>query len=116
MSAPKIETYRFGHLVVDGQTHSKDLIILPDHVVGGWWRQEGHAVHPDDLALVLDADPEILIVGQGAYGRMQVTSEANQSLQAANIELIAQPTEQACQTYNQMREQRRVAAALHLTC
>jgi hypothetical protein len=116
VSAPKIETYRFGHLVVDGQAHSKDLIILPDHVVGGWWRQEGHAVHPDDLAVVLVTDPEILIVGQGAYGRMRVTHEASQALQAANIELIAQPTEQACQTYNRMREQGRVAAALHLTC
>jgi hypothetical protein len=116
VSAPKIEAYRFGHLVVDGETHSKDLIILPDRVVSGWWRQEGHVVHPDDLAVVFDADPEILIVGQGAYGRMQVTSEANQSLQAANIKLVALPTEQACQTYNQMRAHRRVAAALHLTC
>jgi hypothetical protein len=116
VSAPKIETYRFGHLVVDGQIHTKDLIILPDQVIGGWWRQEGHAVHPDDLATVLNADPEILIVGQGAYGRMHVTSEANQALLAARIELIAQPTKQACQTYNQMRAQRRVAAALHLTC
>jgi hypothetical protein len=116
MTAPKIETYRFGHLVVEGQTHTQDLIILPDRVVGGWWRREGHAVHPDDLVTVLNADPEILIVGQGAYGRMHVTSETNQALQAANIELIAQPTEQACQTYNQMRAHRRVAAALHLTC
>ncbi len=116
MSAPKIETYRFGQLVVDGQIHTKDLIILPDQVVGGWWRQEGHAVHPDDLAAVLNAEPEILIVGQGASGRMHVTPEAEQVLQAASIELVAQPTEPACQTYNRMREQRRVAAALHLTC
>lgn len=116
MSAPKIETYRFGHLVMDGQIHTKDLIILPDQVISGWWRQEGHAVHPDDLTAVLDADPEILIVGQGASGRMHVTPEAKKALQAASIELMAQPTEQACQTYNQMREQRRVAAALHLTC
>jgi hypothetical protein len=116
MSAPKIETYHFGQLVVDGQIHTKDVIILPDQVMGGWWRQEGHAVHPDDLAAVLDAEPEILIVGQGASGRMHVTPEAKQALQATSIELMAQPTEQACQTYNQMREQRRVAAALHLTC
>lgn len=116
MSAPKIEAYRFGQLVIDGQIYTKDVIILPDQIVGGWWRQEGHAVQPDDLAAVLKAEPEILIVGQGASGRMRVTSESEQTLQAASIELIAQPTEQACQTYNQMRGQRRVAAALHLTC
>ena len=113
MSAPKIETYRFGHLVVDGQIYTKDVIILPDQVLGGWWRQEGHAVRSDDLAAVLEADLEILIVGQGASGRMRVTSEVEQALQVANIQLIAQSTKRACQTYNQMREQRRVAAALH---
>ena len=58
----------------------------------------------------------MLVVGQGAYGRMRVPAETRQALQAAGIELIAQPTEQACQTYNRLRQKRAVAAALHLTC
>lgn len=116
MSAPQIDSYRFGHLVVDGQAHDRDAIILPDRVLGGWWRKEGHALHPDDLGAVLEAAPEVLVVGQGAYGRMRVTPEASRVLREAGIELVAQPTEQACQTYNRLREERPVAAALHLTC
>lgn len=116
MPAPRIETYRFGHLVVDGQTHSRDVIILPSRVIGGWWRREGHALHPEDLEAVLKTRPELLIVGQGAYGRMKVTIGAQRAIEEAGIELIAQPTEQACQTYNRFRESRSVAAALHLTC
>ncbi len=116
MSAPQIESYRFGHLVVDGQAHTEDLILLPDRVVADWWRKQGHALHPTDLEAVFEASPEILVVGQGAYGRMDVTSEARQALQTAGIELVAQPTKQACQTYNEMRGLRPVAAALHLTC
>jgi hypothetical protein len=116
MSTPRIESYRFGHLVVDGQMHSRDVIILPSRVIGGWWRREGHALHPEDLEAVLEACPELLVVGQGAYGRMEIAPKARSALEAAGIELIAQPTEQACQTYNRLREGRSVAAALHLTC
>ncbi len=116
MNIPRIESYQFGRLVVDGQSHTKDAIVLPDQVLGNWWRREGHALHPDDLKAVFEAKPEVLVVGQGAYGRMHVTSEARQVLQAAGIQLIAQPTELACHTYNELRERRCVAAALHLTC
>jgi hypothetical protein len=116
MSAPKIESYRFGHLVVDGQRYDRDVIILPDGVRGGWWRKEGHALHPADLDLVFQARPDLLVLGQGAFGRMRVTREARRALEAAEIELVVQPTKQACQSYNRLCEQQEVAAALHLTC
>lgn len=116
MSAPQIEDYRFGRIVIDGQAHTQDVIILPDRVLGGWWRREGHALHPGDLEAVLDARPEVLVVGEGADGRLQVTPETRRALRAAGIELIAQPTGEACGTYNELRARRPVAAALHLTC
>jgi hypothetical protein len=116
MSVPRIESYRFGHLVIDGQPYDGDLLILPDQVQGGWWRKEGHALHPSDLSLVFEAQPDLLVVGLGANGRMRVTHETCQALEAAGIELIAELTEQACQSYNRLREQQAVAAALHLTC
>jgi len=116
MSAPRIDSYRFGRLVVDGQSHTKDLIILPDKVIAGWWRKQGHTLLPDDLEEVLAARPDLLVVGLGAYQRMTVTAEAQQSLEQAGVELVAQSTKQACETYNQLRGQRAIAAALHLTC
>lgn len=116
MSTPKIDSYRFGRLVVDRQPHTKDLIILPDKIVAGWWRKEGHTLLPDDLEEVFAARPDLLVVGRGAYRRMNVTAEVERSLKEAGIELIAQSTRQACETYNQLRGQRAVAAALHLTC
>lgn len=116
MNEPQIETYRFGRLVVDGQAYSKDVIILPDRVVAGWWRRQGHTLLPDDLEAVLEAHPDVLIVGQGAYGRMHVTDETRQVLQEAGIDLVAESTQQACQRYNELRTQTRVVAALHLTC
>jgi hypothetical protein len=116
MSAPQIEDYRFGRIVVDAQVYTRDLIILPNCVVGDWWRQEGHKLLPEDLEPVLAAHPDLLIVGQGAFGRMRITSETRRALEEAGIEVTAQSTKQACETYNQLSPQQRVAAALHLSC
>jgi hypothetical protein len=108
--------FKHTQIVIDGQTHNKDVIIFPNRVFGGWRRGEGHLLQPDDLADVFAARPKVLVVGQGAYGRMAIAPETEEALQAANIELIALPTEQACQTYNNLREQEGTVAALHLTC
>lgn len=116
MAAPRIEDYRFGQIVVDGQTYEKDLIILPDRIVSGWWREKGHKLKAADLDAILEARPEVLVVGRGAYGRMSISNKAERALEQAGIELIARPTKEAVRTYNQLRQERRAAAALHLTC
>jgi hypothetical protein len=116
MTPPSITSYRFGRIEIDGQVYTKDVIILPDRVIGDWWRREGHALRPTDLESVLDAAPLTLIVGQGAFGRMQVTDETRKLLVERGIELLALPTKEACKRYGELKERRDVAAALHLTC
>jgi hypothetical protein len=116
MNAPEIEAYRFGRIVVNGETYTNDLIILPDRILSGWWRKEGHSLYPEDLDEVFRASPEVLIVGRGANGRMQVPADTEQAIRDRGIELIAEQTDRACETYNDMQGRRQVAAALHLTC
>ena len=112
-----IDDYHFGRIVVNGETYTSDLIILPDHVQANWWRQKGHELHPEDLATVLEAAPEILVVGRGKWGRVLVLPETERLLQERGIRLIALKTEAACRSYNQLCEGgTRVVAALHLTC
>ena len=116
MSTPRIESYRFGHIVIDGQAHTNDVIILPGHVIGDWWRKEGHSLHTEDLDAVFDAAPSTLVVGRGANGRMRVPSQTRQVLEDAGIEVVTAKTGQAVEEYNQRRKEGDVAAALHLTC
>jgi hypothetical protein len=116
MDAPVIDAFRFGQIVVDSQEYTKDLLILPQGVVANWWRKQGHLLQTADLEAILQAGPDLLIVGQGSFARMRIAAEARQILEAAGIELIAQPTKEACQTYSRLRTTRRAAAALHLTC
>lgn len=116
MTAPRIIRYRPGSIQINGEKHTRDVIILPDRVVAGWWRREGHSLWPEDLEEVFEAAPEVLVVGTGIVGRMEVPDYTRKQIEAAGIELIVQRTEAACRTYNSLRETRRVAAALHLTC
>lgn len=116
MNGPRIESYEFGRMVIDGKTYTKDLIILPGRILDGWWRQEGHVLHSADLAEVIAAQPDLLIVGQGANGRMRVADDARQALESAGIEFVASPTPQAVQRYNAASPDKAIAAAFHLTC
>jgi hypothetical protein len=111
-----IDSYEFGRIVVDGQAFSQDIILLPDGIQDSWWRQESHRLQIPDVAAVLAVKPEVLIVGQGQPGKMQVDEALVAYLQENQIELIEVPTDQACKTFNSLAAKRKVAAALHLTC
>ncbi len=116
MAAPHIDSYRFGEIVIDGQPYTSDVIVFPDRVKAGWWREEGHSLSLADLDEVLREPPEVLVVGLGAHGRMDVPADTRRELERLSIQVIAENTDTACQTYNRLRGKRSVIAALHLTC
>jgi hypothetical protein len=113
----RIERYSFGSIDVDGRKYEKDIIIYPDRVQSDWWRKEGHRLQPEDIPDVLAQPPEVLIVGQGDPGRMQVDSRVAEALDRLNVQLVAGPTRMACNRFNELSQKgTRVVAALHLTC
>ncbi len=112
---PDISEYSFGHIVINGEAHSKDVILLPDRVVANWWRKNGHSLVVEDLAEVLEELPPNLIVGSGAYGRMKPDPGAIAELEERGISVEILPTDEAVERYRDLGP-RRAAAALHLTC
>ncbi|MCL0057871.1 MTH938/NDUFAF3 family protein [Dehalococcoidales bacterium] len=111
-----IDSYQFGQIIINGKNYTSDVIIFPHRVNGSWWRKSGHQLCLDDIAEVLTDNPEVLIVGTGASGRLRVLPETKQAVEAQGIKLIVETTDQACNTYNQLCQSQRVVAALHLTC
>jgi hypothetical protein len=112
---PEIGGYGFGRVTIDGREETRDVIVLPERVVRGWWRKEGHGLVLEDLGEVLDDLPAHLLVGTGAYGRMRPDPGALETLRARGIEVEVLPTADAVQRYTQL-DPRTTAAALHLTC
>ena len=111
-----IDNYRFGQVVVGGKKYTSDVIISPDSVRSNWRRAKGHELCLGDIADIIDENPEVLVVGAGAFGLVKVLPEIEEELNAGGIELIVENTEKACKTYNRLCPSRRVVAALHLTC
>jgi hypothetical protein len=111
----RIEQYSFGSVVVEGERHSRDVIVLPGRVVGDWWRRDGHSLVIDDLDQVLDELPERLIVGCGAHGRLHPHPSVLDALAERGVEVEAVPTDEAVRRYSES-DPARTAAALHLTC
>jgi len=111
-----INSYQFGLITIDGENYTSDVIIFPDRVKDSWWRKTGHELCLEDIADIIAENPEVLIVGTGASGLMQVLPEVKQGVEAQGIRLIVQTTDKACQTYNQLCRSRKAVAALHLTC
>ncbi len=112
-----IEKYRFGKIVVSGESFSKDLIIFPDEIKTKWWRKDGHSLHLDDLAILEKKKIDVLVVGTGSYGKMIVPSDVIQKLNKRNIVVVVKNTSEAVEEYNKLiKEDKIVAAALHLTC
>jgi hypothetical protein len=111
-----IESYTFGEIIINGKRYTKDLIIFPDRILNNWWRKEGHKIHLEDLSDILPQKPEVLIIGTGNSGLVNIHSEIKKYIESKEIKLIAEPTPKAYKTYNQLKNKKRVIAALHLTC
>jgi len=87
-----IGAYQFGRIDVDGHAYTSDVIITPERVVDTWWRKEGHKLAVADLADIVAAKPDIVVVGTGYFGRMAVSEEAHRYLEAQGIRVRAART------------------------
>ena len=111
-----IDSYQFGLISVDGKQYTSDVIVFPDRVKDNWCRRSSHQLLLGDIAEAMAGKPEVLIVGTGAWGVMDVLPEVQQAADAQDIKLIVETTDKACRTYNRLSHSHRAVAALHLTC
>lgn len=111
-----IEAYTFGGITIDGKRYNKDVIIYKDRVDDSWWRKEGHSLCVDDIRKVIEARPEVLVVGTGYSGLMRAPKKTKEFAESQGIEFIAKRTTEAVKLYNNLCRTKDVVAALHLTC
>lgn len=111
-----IDLYTFGQMIIDGERYTTDLIIYPDSIDAAWRRKEGHRLCIVDIQDVIAAHPEYLVIGTGYSGLMKVLPATQEYLQGQGIQLIACPTKQACELFNEILTKCRLIGVFHLTC
>ncbi len=111
---------KFGELDVDGQRFAKDVVIEAGQIRK--WKKKpskdyrdryGHT--PLSVGESIPWRGRRLIVGTGAYGRLPIMPEVTCEAERRGIELVAVPTEQACQLIADCPDAE-VNAILHVTC
>jgi hypothetical protein len=113
----QIDSYSFGVMKVDGKEYRQDLIVFPGTVRSDWWRRQGHSLAIEDVRDVIEFKPDLLVIGTGDSGMMDIPAATEKALQDAGIKVIAQNTGQACSVFNeQTKKGKKVVGAFHLTC
>ena len=112
-----INSYDFGRIEIDNKAYTNDVIIYDDHVKCTWWRKEGHYLQIEDIAEILNANPDTIIFGTGKYDTMKISNQVRSELDSKNITALYINTDKACKKHNEISGSgKNVVTALHLTC
>jgi hypothetical protein len=115
-----IRLLRFGVIEVDGHEHEHDVVI-DGGKVRKRKKQPSKPYRHSFGHTPLSADEELpwggsrLIVGTGAHGSLPIMPEVTQEADRRGVDLVAVPTEEACQLIARC-EADKVHAVLHVTC
>jgi hypothetical protein len=112
----QIDEYSFGKIVINGNRYTSDVIIYPDRVDPSWWRKEGHLLQEADLTEIVNAQPDLLIIGTGNSGFMKVTPSIINFLRSRGIEVSIEKTGKAVELFNKQPKGKKTIGAFHLTC
>lgn len=109
-----ITRYAQGLIEINHQKFEQSLLVFPDQATEIWACEEIGAVNQSNLSVVVEYQPELLIIGSGA--KFAFPDFAVQAwLQANGIGCEVMDSAAACRTYNVLvTERRKVVAALLL--
>lgn len=111
-----IENYTFGSFMIDGRQYEYDIKIKGEEVIP-WQYIKHHTVTLGDIRELLEDKPEILVIGTGSSGLVNVEGDALQQAESQGTQCIVKPTGEACEDYNKaLREKKKVVAIMHATC
>ena len=112
-----IEACSFGSMVIGGRNFSSDLVIYPDgRVVDNWRRERGHRFSLNDIALLIESEPEVIVAGTGTRGLMKPKAGLAELLSQKNIVFLSAPNQKAMNLYNEKIIRKKAGACFHLFC
>jgi len=118
---PEIRWVAFGQIEVGGKACGYDVYLRVngkvkkrDKALARQLYGSSHTVGPEELEKVCKGGPEVLFVGSGASGQMEVNADARRFLQQRHIRYEILPTPEAIEAYNRATGRR--AALMHVTC
>ncbi len=111
----RVDGTSFGSITVDGKRYSHDVWIFADGSIRR--RERDHEFTLDELDLLLDGRPELVIVGTGQSGCVRIDEDAAREAGRRGIKIINDVTPEALKRYNEaVKTKRKVVGVFHVTC
>jgi uncharacterized protein len=109
-----IRAYGQGSITVNETPYIRSLIVMPEHLYAEWEPQKPQELSNAHLEVLIDLQPEIILLGTGARLQFPEPGLMAQVL-GKGIGFEVMDTGSACRTYNILSaEDRKVAAALFM--
>jgi hypothetical protein len=112
----KIDFFKFGSITIAGKSYTGDVIVYPDRVEESWSREEEHRPQIREFADIVNAEPDMLIIGTGYAGVLSIPDQIRNYLTSKGIEVRVDKTKQAIELYNSLPATEKVIAIFHITC
>jgi hypothetical protein len=117
-----IEHFSWATFVINGEEHSPSSGVGKDiRLIGGdvttWRERSGHRLKKSMITGIYDRDVDVLVLGLGVHGRLKCPKKVKKAVEQHRLTLIAEPTPDACRTYNELyRAGKKIALLAHGTC
>ncbi len=113
----KIDSTRFGSVTIDGKIYDREdnYIVFWDGKILGLHTAGRHLFGRPELEMILEKNPEMIIVGTGDSGLLNVSEEVRSLCREKGIELVEMISREAIIKFNENLD-KRVVAFIHVTC
>lgn len=116
----KFESTSFGEIIIDGKSYG-DVLVIGGKVIPRrrtfLKRVYGtsHVIGKEEAEELLKGNPEVVIVGTGQSGLLEVSKEIRREIgQKAKLTILRTP--EAIREFNQISHDKKVNALIHTTC
>lgn len=119
---PYINSTKFGSVTIDDKKYFQVLIIGNKVIERDYEKLKklfntSHEIGEWEINELLENNPEIIIIGTGQDGYLNVGENLPKKAEESNVEIIFDITPKAIQIYNEKTKAgQRVNALIHTTC
>ena len=113
--AVKIDGTKFGEITINGKPYDSDMTVFWNGKL--MYRTKEHKIEVGELLPILRPGPEIIVVGTGQEGTIQITPEVSAIAEQKGVTIYAEKTEKAVELFNAFSDQgKKVVGIFHVTC
>jgi len=112
-----IDSTDFGSITINSKRYNNDVIVSYKDVVREGKTQKRHLISKKDLDILLKEKPDVVVIGTGQDGYLQISPDVFNFSKQKGIEFFDLETPEAIKKFNQLYASgRKVVCYMHVTC